>query len=676
MAGKPWEKYQKTVPDTVVAPAGVGPWTKYQQPTDVAPVGSQEPQTSAAEAALQAFGQGGTFGYLPEIQAGVGHAAESTAEYFGGPPATDYEDLKAYFKKQNELKKTEHPIASIVGNIAGAVGTMPLGGMLVRGAGTIPTVAKGAETAYGAAKSIPFLGKFLGAEKAIQGTEPALQLAGHTGVATREVAPLALEAGTEIAPDLLSAGQTIKIPFNKNIVSRVVGEAPVASEGAGALQQIVKGGASGAEVIGGDLAVAQKVAQEAAQAQKAAQAAETIAPELAKQSLKYKLGKAMTGGALYGAAVNPESEGDAYDELKARLHNAVIGGALGAGGESLVGGIGTGLTKMGEKLSKTAIIKQIGANAGQIKKILLKGELPKIEGFMSKEGLMKPGNSIETVAEKTAKIIEDDGPKIGKLYEDAQAAAKAVHEKVKTSNEIPLHYDKTTGGFKTLDKINGNSLADEIVSTVKAASKNHPDRNLVNKTIDDAVAPLRDMGDNANIVDLHQFRQGLDENINWGQVSKERDAVQRAYIKARNMVVDKTKNTIDALDKTLGGNKLKELKDLNERFSVASTVNKISTQGQGREMAKVLMGHGVVSGGAGLTAAGLEYSRSHDPLKAAAAGAATAIGVTAARKYGAPIGFYGGKAISTVGKGINKVTPSSQNIGAGLASPWFNMGSK
>lgn len=372
-----------------------------------------------------------------------------------------------------------------------------------------------------------------------------------------------------------------------------------------------------------------------------------------------KAAQAAAAGGAYGALSNPEVEStdeDPYANLKARLKNAGIGTAFGFGGEKVIGGTARALEKAGEKLSQKAVVKQIGANAGQIKKILQKGNVDEIGGFLSENGMMKPGTALDDVAEKSSQILAEDGPKIANLYDEAQRYANAGRQ-----SGIPIA------------KIDGNKLADEIVQSAKNASKNHPDRNLVNKTIEDAVGPLRDMGPEANIKDLHDFRKGLDENINWGQRGQERDAVQRALVNARNLVQGKANAAIDQLDGKIGSSLLDSLKKLNARYSTASTVSNIATQGAARETAKAFMGHGVIGAGAGAGAASLEYRRSHDPLKALGVGLATATAVTAARKYGSPVGYYGGRAANAVGRGVQAITPAPGRLGPAVASPWLMM---
>lgn len=141
-----------------------------------------EPQTTAMEAGLQGFGQGGTLGYLPEMQAGtawginqLGSLKDKLAKAVGAdslvsedqklrdqgfklPEDESYDDLKNYFQRQDKTMKAEHPTASLAGNVGGAIATIPVGGALMKGtmgaAKFIPGVTRAAELASAAEKTV------------------------------------------------------------------------------------------------------------------------------------------------------------------------------------------------------------------------------------------------------------------------------------------------------------------------------------------------------------------------------------------------------------------------------------------------------------------------------------------------------------------------------------------
>lgn len=82
----------------------------------------------AALAGLQGFGQGGTLGYLPEIQAGIDVGLDKILpDSMGGDRDISFNDSLAQYRARNEKLKDDHPYASIAGNIAGVAGTFPAG---------------------------------------------------------------------------------------------------------------------------------------------------------------------------------------------------------------------------------------------------------------------------------------------------------------------------------------------------------------------------------------------------------------------------------------------------------------------------------------------------------------------------------------------------------------------
>lgn len=381
-------------------------------------------------------------------------------------------------------------------------------------------------------------------------------------------------------------------------------------------------------------------------------------------STTMKLLKSAGVGATYGGLANTENpEGD-YLDLQQRFKNAGWGGLFGAGGEGLGIAAPKFLAEAGKKLKDSAVVKQIGANAGQIKKIIQKKNLPIIGKFLQDEGMMGVGMNTEKVAEKTLGIMEQDGPKIGQLYKDAQDQIGQVQN--------------TVGVNSSGTRISGNELADDIMAQVQKEVKNNPNREQVLTEMEKSLIPLRDMGDNANIIDVHDFRKGLDENIDWTKASREKDVMQRAYTTARNKVADKAMSTIDAMDTFMGGNKLTELKTLNKRFSSASTVNSTSTQATGREMAKVLMGGAINSIGGGLAAQGT-YAQSRDPVKTGAAFILGSLLTGGVRKMAVPMSYQMGRAASKIGEVAAPIGDNVMKTGVALpaaVSPWMNMQEK
>lgn len=106
-------------------------------------------ESKPVEAALQGFGQGALFGYLPELQAGAGKVLEPIYELATGrdvPDESFNERLSAFRGREKSLAET-NPGSFTAGQLAGAVSTPGLSAG--RGAGFLSTVARGAAAGAG-----------------------------------------------------------------------------------------------------------------------------------------------------------------------------------------------------------------------------------------------------------------------------------------------------------------------------------------------------------------------------------------------------------------------------------------------------------------------------------------------------------------------------------------------
>ncbi len=104
----------------------------------------------AGMAGLQGYGQGATLGYLPQLQAAGGVAAQA----LGAPGDESYEDLLKYFQKRDLGLREAHPGATMAGNIGGGfAGAMIPGAVASRLAPM--TMAAGASRLAGLARAIP-----------------------------------------------------------------------------------------------------------------------------------------------------------------------------------------------------------------------------------------------------------------------------------------------------------------------------------------------------------------------------------------------------------------------------------------------------------------------------------------------------------------------------------------
>lgn len=119
---------------------------------------------SPAQAGIESFGQGATFGYLPQIQAGVERATQFATKFIPGTPAYEDEKLReqgfqlpeeSYLKSRDEnIARIEglqeaNPKASIGGTLAGALSS----GIATAGLGAAGQAATRGKQLYQAAKT-------------------------------------------------------------------------------------------------------------------------------------------------------------------------------------------------------------------------------------------------------------------------------------------------------------------------------------------------------------------------------------------------------------------------------------------------------------------------------------------------------------------------------------------
>lgn len=376
-------------------------------------------------------------------------------------------------------------------------------------------------------------------------------------------------------------------------------------------------------------------------------------------------------GAGTAALQNPDEDdtsGETKLDLAKRGANALTGGAMGFGGQALAEGANSAanlLSKTGKWLQGSRVTSQLGANASQLKSILEKDQVPQLEKFMTKEGFMDPGQDVDSIREGTKKIINEEGPKIGQIYDSAKKKANNIKE--------------ILGGFDHSDiQIDGNDLADEIESQAQKDFKNHTKRDTILSQVKSSLQPLRDMGDNADFSAVHDFRKSLDEQVDWNKSTQELPAIQDYYKNARTAVNKKIQDTIGNIDYVLGSDDplVSQLRNSNQRFSNASIANAISTKASAREGVKAWMGAGALGGMVGVPTAYATYNKT-DSLPAAAAAGIGAGALTAlSRRYGNPAGYAAGNLMQKIPALTEPLTkaPGAVGAAAGQISPWLDLG--
>lgn len=202
------------------------------------------PDTNQGQAFLEGYGQGATFGYLPQIQAGVAPAQDWAMEQiaksdFGarlmGVPQGATVDSGDYLQRRDEniarqeRLARENPATYAAGNVLGAVATTAMAAPLAttgRGAQAASALdrVKGAAKAGAAFGALANPGDKEGEISPVQARERIINAIKGAAIGG------ALGAGTEVAASGLKAGANVSKKAIKKLQDFVVKEKPDADE--------------------------------------------------------------------------------------------------------------------------------------------------------------------------------------------------------------------------------------------------------------------------------------------------------------------------------------------------------------------------------------------------------------------------------------------------------------
>lgn len=111
--------------------------------------GNSDPKYGEASTALQGFGQAGSFGYLPELQAAATKPLQSLYETFTGEDLGEdvpYSDRLKSFRGRDVQMQEERPGTYLAGQVGGAIASAPLvGGKALQGASALQKIGQAAK---------------------------------------------------------------------------------------------------------------------------------------------------------------------------------------------------------------------------------------------------------------------------------------------------------------------------------------------------------------------------------------------------------------------------------------------------------------------------------------------------------------------------------------------------
>lgn len=344
-------------------------------------------------------------------------------------------------------------------------------------------------------------------------------------------------------------------------------------------------------------------------------------------------------GAVEGALYSPESEPGQFfsPQLKQRGEQALAGG-FGAGVLSKIGGRLKRAATKGKELSDQMVIKAMGGQTPEFRKVNKKRKLPEVAKFARDEKIVTRGSDVIDAVERSDKILKDSWSELKTLYSRVNDKLNDVSftKSLKLADQYKL--SKT----KLAPKI----IASNIMNNLMDSLKNSPNKETVLNAVSSKLKTLEERDGIMDIPSLLDYRKGMDDLINYDKTVRDMPAVQQAFVTVRNELQSRIDKRIRALDQVLGTDDVKRLKQLNRKYSNASIINSMSRSAQDRDMGRAV--HGL-------------YDR-----MAAIGPASGYLGYQAYQGDFEPSDLITAGAISLAGKGISK---ASRKYGPGLLEP-------
>ena len=395
---------------------------------------------------------------------------------------------------------------------------------------------------------------------------------------------------------------------------------------------------------------------------------------------------ALTGG-MMGAMMNPGDQEGVVNPIQGseRLENAKSGAALGAkiaGGAAIGQKVASGVSKLGGKLKSAAegsAFKTSGAMLKDFRQAAGKDQLEDMGRFMLDKGIVKAGDTYETVAQKAEALNADAGKRLDDVYNKAtaefekggtwtagqQSAAKTINGRPVLSGKAPpadIEMQKPS-----LPGFNPVKHRDELINKVKSEMGDSVETKAAVAKLSSYLDDLAEKyGDGPLPPRLQNDIKGyLDEAINYARNPLTKQPGQeKAFSSARKYLSQKIDETIKYVgERTKDPALVAKLKEANRDYGYSKQIGTIAADRVNRVSANNAFGlSDRIAGGAGAaaaavaSAAGGEHNPADIGVSALGAGLLAAGGNHLAQRYGN----------SVMAAGLNKAAPIAQGAGQAL----------
>lgn len=342
-------------------------------------------------------------------------------------------------------------------------------------------------------------------------------------------------------------------------------------------------------------------------------------------------GAAVTGAA-YGALQNPgDIEGELSPlQLDKRIKNTAYGaltGLLAQGGVKAIAKASQAIRSAPgaiKTLAEARAAKATGMIYKDIKKMHSPEQARAIGRVLLDKKLIHAGEDVADVAKKTFIERQNIGNQVGELFSDA--------------DKILLKSSKTATGTtaKVLNKsrINLSDFAKSHARVLKRRLRGRVGATDAQSSLNKMLEEIGDSGNNVGLRKLHEIRQSIDKQINWGKATKDLPLVQQELKVIRKQLDNMAKARFRAVDRLAGGKRVAQLNKINKEYSAMATANDIAQDHAKRLLGNRFLGMSEqIGGGAGATIGTMVGGPAGGVV-----GGMAGIGMARfARQYGSPI---------------------------------------
>jgi hypothetical protein len=374
-----------------------------------------------------------------------------------------------------------------------------------------------------------------------------------------------------------------------------------------------------------------------------------------------RIGVAMGTGRALGQA----------DDASSALQDMAAGGAAGVAGEKVLqtgGAVGRYLAKKLESASAGNALKATGAMLKDVRALEGKGRTEKFGRELVGRGLVRAGDTLESVGKKANMLKEDAGKALESIYSYARNAFGA--EDLPGFNPYTQKQDILNAASEKLgDSVDGKAALRKLSDYMDDLVLKYGDRGLDPRKAND-------------------IKGALDEVINYSRnpLNKQPD-VEKAFHAAREFVSKRIDDGIDAIGaKTGRTDLLKDLKEANAAYGTGKQAGGMARDKLNREQANNALGlrQSILAGGGG--AAGAVYGLAsggepEDVLASAAGGAALGASLKTIERYGPAITAHAEKVLadkirssSVIRRMVEKSPQAYQTLLAGIANQLTSSG--